>query len=81
MNNIKLINFIDLTLDEKKIVLNWRNNSNIKKWMLTTQNIILQDHLNYIESLKLKKDKMYFLVKDTQKYIGVIDFINIDKSC
>ena len=78
MNAIKLINFIDLTLDEKKMVLKWRNNPNVKQWMFTSNNISIQDHLNYIDLLKLKKDKIYFLVKNEDEYIGIIDFTNIN---
>lgn len=78
-NNIDLINFIDLTLEEKKMVLFWRNNSIIKQWMYSSDNISLDNHLLFIEFLKDSEDKLYFLVKQGNKYIGVIDFIRIDK--
>ena len=35
MQNIKLLNFIDLKLEEKEMILKWRNNPNIKKYMYT----------------------------------------------
>ena len=77
MKEIKLINFIDLIYDEKKMVLEWRNNQNIKKWMYTQDDINLESHLNFIDSLKNSKDKLYFLVKKDNIYIGVIYFTQI----
>ncbi len=80
MTNLTLINFIDLTLEEKKLVLSWRNNPNIKKWMFNTEDISLEHHLRFIETLKDSKEKQYFLVKDKDTYLGVIDFCNITKT-
>jgi len=75
---IQLINFIDLTLEEKKMILLWRNDTSIKKWMYNSDYIILDTHLQYIESLKKRDDRIYFLVKNDNDYIGVIDFTSID---
>jgi len=75
---IELVNFTDLSLDEKKMVLEWRNHLSIRKWMFTQEIISLDDHLNYIESLDEKEDRAYFLVKKDSQAIGVIDFTNID---
>lgn len=76
---IELINFIDLSLEEKKMILSWRNHPEVTKWMFNTENISLKNHLYFIDSLKSKKDKLYFLVKKDNKNIGVIDFTNITK--
>lgn len=73
----KLINFIDLTLSEKVIVLKMRNHPSIKQVMHNTKNISLEEHLSFIESLKNNPTKKYFLVTENEKYLGVIDFINI----
>lgn len=78
-NNINLINFTDLTLEEKKMVLLWRNHPTIKQWMYNNDDISLENHLNFIETLKDCMDKFYFLVKRDDDYIGVVDFTNIDK--
>ncbi|RXJ77274.1 UDP-4-amino-4,6-dideoxy-N-acetyl-beta-L-altrosamine N-acetyltransferase [Arcobacter sp. F155] len=77
MKKIKLINFTKLSLDEKKLILQWRNNPLIKKWMYTEKDISLEDHLSFIDNLLLSEDKLYFLVKENMEYIGVIDFVNI----
>ena len=77
MKDIKLINFIDLSQDEKKMILEWRNKIDIQKWMYTQNDISLEDHLDFIDSLKTIKDKLYFWVKKDNIYIGVIDFTQI----
>ena len=77
MQNIEWLNFIDLKLEEKKMILKWRNNPNIKKYMYTKDDISLENHLKFIDSLKNSKDELYFIVKKDDQYIGVIDFVNI----
>ena len=77
MKDIKLINFIDLSQEEKMMILEWRNRLDIQKWMYTQNDISLEEHLDFIDSLKTIKDKLYFLVKKDNIYIGVIDFTQI----
>jgi len=79
LNNISLINFTNLTLSEKKMVLAWRNHSNVKQWMHNNDLISMENHLAFIDYLKNSHDKIYFLVKQDDAYIGVIDFSNLDK--
>ena len=82
MKDIVLINFTDLSLEQKKMILEWRNHSNIKKWMYNQEDISLENHLKFIDSLKSNKDKLYFLLKESGECIGVIDFYNFkDNSC
>lgn len=77
MKDIKLINFIDLSLEEKEMILKWRSHSDIRKWMHDQNEIKLDDHLNFIESLKSRDDKLYFLVKKEDEFIGVIYFTEL----
>jgi UDP-4-amino-4,6-dideoxy-N-acetyl-beta-L-altrosamine N-acetyltransferase len=79
MSYIELINFINLNLDEKKMLLSWRNNHNIRKWMHNKNEISMDEHLSYIESLEEKNDRIYFLVKQEGVTIGIIDFTSINK--
>ena len=74
---LALINFIDLSQEEKMMILEWRNRLDIQKWMYTQNDISLEEHLDFINSLKTIKDKLYFLVKKDNIYIGVIDFTQI----
>jgi UDP-4-amino-4,6-dideoxy-N-acetyl-beta-L-altrosamine N-acetyltransferase len=75
---VELINFIDMSLEEKKMVLKWRNHKEIRKFMYNRDIIPLNSHLKYIESLKESKTKIYFLVKKENNYIGTIDFTDIN---
>ncbi len=77
MQTLNLINFIDLTLKEKEMVLKWRNHPKIKRWMHNSNDITLENHLAFIDSLKNCSDKFYFLLKQEDNYLGVIDFTNI----
>lgn len=73
----KLINFIHLSLDEKMMILKWRNNKSVQKWMYNRDDITLEDHLQYIDSLNNKDDRIYFLVKNETVYLGVVDLTEI----
>ena len=77
MKDIKLINFIDLSQDEKMMILEWRNKIDIQKWMHTQNDISLEEHLDFIDSLRVITDKLYFLVKKDNINIGVIYFTQI----
>ena len=60
------------------MILEWRNHPNIRKWMYNQKEISFESHLNFIESLKNSKDKIYFLVKVDKKYIGTLYFTDIN---
>jgi UDP-4-amino-4,6-dideoxy-N-acetyl-beta-L-altrosamine N-acetyltransferase len=59
------------------MILDWRNSESVKKYMYNSDDIQLENHLNFIEKLKDSTDKLYFLVQKNDEYIGVIDFTNI----
>jgi len=71
---MELINFVNLDDKEKRMVLDFRNHSDIRRWMYNKNKISLQEHLEFIESLKSDKNRLYFLVKDKENIIGVIDY-------
>lgn len=75
---IRSVNFINLKIEEKKEILDWRNSNDISKWMLT-KDITLEKHLSFIERLKDDKENIYYKVidEDKTKGIGVIYFNNI----
>ncbi|UPT70017.1 MAG: UDP-4-amino-4,6-dideoxy-N-acetyl-beta-L-altrosamine N-acetyltransferase [Flavobacterium sp. JAD_PAG50586_2] len=70
-------NFIDLPIEDKKIVLEWRNDENIRKWMYNTDVVLLENHLQFIERLKDDKSKLYFLVRRKNVPVGVVSLIDI----
>ena len=57
------------------MILNLRNNKNIKKWMYNQDEISLDEHLKFIQNLEFNPFKQYLIVKKGNEFIGVIDFI------
>lgn len=78
--HIKLVNFINLSDEEKRMILAWRNHPKIRKWMFNKEPITLEKHLTYIDSLPNRNDRLYFLVKHQNIGIGIIDFTEIDQT-
>lgn len=76
---ISLLDFTSLDIKVLEKILLWRNNPSIKKWMFTQNDIQLDDHLVFVNSLKKNTKKKYFAVKKENQYIGVISFSNITK--
>ena len=66
---MKYTKFQDLSLKEKKEVLEWRNHPEIRKWMLNKGKVTLDEHLKFIEKLN-KLNKVYIKVGD----LGVVNF-------
>lgn len=76
----ELINFTQLSPDEAEMILAWRNDERVAKFM-KTKFISRESHFKFLQNLKDSGDKRYFLVKDGG-YIGVIDFTDIiEESC
>ncbi|ADR32821.1 pseudaminic acid biosynthesis N-acetyl transferase [Sulfuricurvum kujiense DSM 16994] len=74
---VRLLDFTTLETQLLTMVLAWRNHSDISRWMVNTEEISIENHLRFVESLKNRADKRYFLVQDEDRYIGVIDFTDI----
>ena len=73
---LELINFTDLTDEQILMILRWRNDERVAKFM-KNKSVSEQEHRNFISNLKNDETKRYFLVKDSKDYIGVIDFVDI----
>lgn len=80
-SQINLINFTELNSEEAARVLRWRNDKRVAKFM-KNKSVSEAEHKNFISNLKNDETKRYFLVKEADEYIGVIDFVDITrKSC
>ena len=73
---LELINFTDLTDEQILMILRWRNDERVAKYM-KNKSVSEQEHRNFISNLKNDETKRYFLVKEDSDYIGVIDFVDI----
>ena len=78
---LELINFTSLNDEQKLMVLKWRNDERIAKFM-QNKSVGKEEHFTFLERLKSIQDKIYFLVKDEGEFIGVVSFVDITKeSC
>ncbi|WP_041958566.1 UDP-4-amino-4,6-dideoxy-N-acetyl-beta-L-altrosamine N-acetyltransferase [Sulfurospirillum arsenophilum] len=75
-----LCNFTTLSESQKKMILMWRNHENVKAYMYNANEISEAEHFDFIEALKTREDRRYFLVQHEGIDIGVIDFNDISTS-
>ncbi|MHA1744153.1 MAG: UDP-4-amino-4,6-dideoxy-N-acetyl-beta-L-altrosamine N-acetyltransferase [Candidatus Heimdallarchaeota archaeon] len=78
IDDLVLINFINMNEKEARMVLRWRNNPRIRKWMYNSHKISWDEHLEFIKSLKRQNYKFYFLVKWEKEYLGVVYLTRVD---
>ena len=72
-------NFTTLSLEEKLLVLEWRNHDKVRSVMVNHDIISEKDHLKFIDSLQERDDCAYWLVTDSYgAKVGVLDLIHID---
>lgn len=71
------VNFFDLDIKEKEMVLEWRNHLEIRKWMYYKDIVAIENHLQFIDRLKEDKTKLYYLVKRNNISIGVFSLVGI----
>jgi UDP-4-amino-4,6-dideoxy-N-acetyl-beta-L-altrosamine N-acetyltransferase len=74
---MRLLDFTTLNTEQLTMVLSWRNHPDVRSWMLNSNEISLNEHLSFIESLKNRTDKRYFLIQKGNDYIGVVDLTDI----
>ena len=78
---LELINFTSLSGEQKLMVLKWRNDERIAKFM-KNKSVGKEENFAFLERLKSIQAKIYFLVKDEGEFIGVVSFVDITKeSC
>ena len=75
---VELIDFVDLTFDEKLMALDWRNSDNIRKWMYSQNEISIDNHIDFIDGLLFSKNSQYMVVKRNNEFLGVVYFTKID---
>ena len=73
-----IINFINLTPEEKEMVRNWRNHESIRKVMYSDHIISREEHAHFIEQLKEDTRNSYWVVKKKGEHIGTISLNRID---
>ncbi len=77
-NAYRYKNFVQLTEEEKRMVLEWRNHESVRKWMYNTEIIPLENHLKFIDSLNNRTDCYYWMVYKNDEPDGVISIVDVD---
>ena len=73
INGAEIINFLNLSSEEREMVLNWRNHDNVRMWMYCNNKISLNEHINFIDQLVGDTNNFYWAVKNKDGiYLGTI---------
>ncbi|MDL0088624.1 hypothetical protein [Campylobacter gastrosuis] len=59
----EFINFTDLDDVQKEMIFRWRNDERVAKFMIHKA-IGWDEHLKFLNDLKTKSNKQYFLIKN-----------------
>ncbi|MDR2152379.1 MAG: UDP-4-amino-4,6-dideoxy-N-acetyl-beta-L-altrosamine N-acetyltransferase [Helicobacteraceae bacterium] len=59
---IEVVNFIDLSSDRLRQVLEWRNQTNVREFSNEKKTILIDEHLAFVERLKRDAQKAYYFV-------------------
>ena len=80
VGEVDLYNYVNLTEDDRNLVLSMRNHPKVKMWMHNQNEISNEEHVNFIKSLESSIDKRYFLIKNKKTVAGAINFRKIKYS-
>lgn len=78
IGSFRFRNFINLNSNEKLMILKERNHPDVKKWMFTNNDILEEDHICFINSLKNRNDAFYWLIERNGMAIGVLSIVKCD---
>jgi UDP-2,4-diacetamido-2,4,6-trideoxy-beta-L-altropyranose hydrolase len=76
VNSVSFINYTELNEVNKEKVLEYRNQEDVRKWMINYSEISLESHLNFIDTLKKSLDKYYFAAFRNNILIGGVSIID-----
>jgi UDP-4-amino-4,6-dideoxy-N-acetyl-beta-L-altrosamine N-acetyltransferase len=80
IHKVHLINFVNLSDQQKEMIRQWRNNDKIKNWMYSNHVISKEEHLNFIERLKKDNSNYYWLgQEENSDDIGVVYLNELDR--
>ena len=71
-------NYTDCSDNEQRIILRWRNDEAIRKWMTNDDPISEEDHFNFIKRLKGDEERAYFAVFFQSHYVASIYMTDLE---
>jgi UDP-4-amino-4,6-dideoxy-N-acetyl-beta-L-altrosamine N-acetyltransferase len=79
IGKLLLRNFVNLSEDELKLVLTWRNHEAVRKLVASNPRVIcFSEHEKFVQRLTKDDNRYYFLVGSGKHSLGVICLLNID---
>lgn len=84
MSRLIFKNFTKTNLEEKKLILSWRNSDKIRLKMVNQDIITWENHEKFIENLAKRTDCIYKIIYIDEEPIGVTSCTDIDiqiKTC
>ena len=79
VGNIKIKNFLNLSIEEKKMVLGWRNHESIRKWMYSDTIISIKEHADFLSNLIRDENNFYWVAENEEGFfLGTISLNKID---
>lgn len=71
-------NYVDLTTEEAIEILQCRNDIEVRKWMTSTEEIPLENHLKFIEGLRTSERNFYWAVYQNNILRGGISLTGME---
>jgi len=68
----------DMTTDDAKNIVKWRNDPAIQKWMFTQDKLTIEGHLNWFKKRENRIDYMICEIEEGTP-IGTVNYINIEE--
>jgi UDP-4-amino-4,6-dideoxy-N-acetyl-beta-L-altrosamine N-acetyltransferase len=78
IGKMELVNYRNLTDQEKEMIRMWRNHEAIRKWMYTDHTISAEEHKRFFEKALGDTFNFYWLLKNEDNdYLGIISLNRI----
>lgn len=75
--DLRIVNYIDMSLDESYMVWELRNLPEIRKCMTQAEPFPFDSHQKFVKSLRTNSTKLYYAIFEDDKLIGSYDFVDI----
>lgn len=80
MESRKLLELVEPTESMVDQILEWRNNPEIRRWMVNTNEISKDDHLRWWSNTKSDPDKYLYICQDHGEAQGIVTFERVTKN-
>lgn len=71
-------NYVSLNDAESTLILRWRNNPEINRWMVSQDKISIESHMRFIHSLKNRDDAYYWMVFKNNHPFGTFNVSHLN---